>query len=129
MPLTGYIDGNAPPFILLAIILSSFAPAWSLAKEMSPLGSLRLRKAIRRFGILDIITGAIATFLVIWRIIQNGNQNLGKDPSTNQIVTFPVLDLAIIALLMLLLAWVVVLIIASYGKARQYPYLNRGGGI
>jgi len=114
MPTNGFIDGNAPPFILLSLVLAGFVYSTSLYHAPT-FG--RLRRNILYLVLFVQFLLITEGGLIIYRIMQNnGSQAL-----------FWNLDRIIISGIAVLLSLMLIIGILLMVNARRYPV--RPGGL
>lgn len=94
MPETGYIDGSAPPFILLAIAFATLPLIFNFLKSSFEVAETRYRSTGKVVIFLCMLGYFVLGSCVIVRIYLNGLYNLS---CTIPKKTFPFLDLVIMA--------------------------------
>lgn len=99
MPITGYIDGNAPPFIVLilafaglAILINTFPPIYRIHS------GVRFKIIARRLYWIGAIFYLLLFGFGLARVVMNGYLNIGKILG-NDVVIFWKFDTILLALL------------------------------
>ena len=123
--IVGYIDGSAPPFILMAFGLAGFIGSlgvWANISSISP-GS-HFRRTSRLIFLSAGIVWIITCFLALIRIVMIGNYhsivNSSQDKAEELFHLIRQIDIGIIADLCLVITSMVVMYFLVYIYARQY---------
>ena len=125
MTLTGPIDGNAPPFILLGFALAGMAwlPGLILAIANS-IGPSKFKVWISHYSIIICSPYFLLAFLMLNRIKKNWQYNKGITLDYSSITTFETLDSIAIADLYLCFSFLIVAIILALIFTMNYRFPN-----